>query len=131
MSSPQARKRSPHKREVGAWRCSDCGDAEHLYGCAVAIVFGRVEGSDDISVDRVEPTELCGGSIECRIHQGTAEVERWDGRRWVRWHVCEECDGKGSRISPRDVRETVTCGRCHGHGGWWPGVVAQAGAGPA
>lgn len=130
MATTTTRTRSRRKREVGTWRCSVCGSAENLYGCAVAIVFGRLEGADDIRPERIEPTELCSGSIECRIHQGTAEVERWDGRRWVRWHECEKCDGKGSTHAPWNVRETVTCGECNGHGGWWPGVDVQTGVSP-
>lgn len=130
MSTLKARRSIRQKREIGTWRCSACGDAQNLYGCAVAIVFGRVEGPELLSEDDTEQTELCAGSIECRVHQGTAEVERWDGGRWVTWQGCEGCDGTGRTHASWDVRETATCQDCRGHGGRWPGIGSARGVAP-
>jgi len=112
------------KREKGDWRCVGCGDASQVYACAEAIVFGWIDGPELVTEDDTEQIGLCAGSIECRVHQGTEELERWDGERWVRWHSCEDCEGRGSERNPRVVFSDVrlTCRRCFGDGGWWPGI---------
>lgn len=111
--------------KVGEWRCAGCGNRDHVTACAEAIVFGTVDGPEEVTEDDTEQVGLCGGSVECRVHQGTEPLERWDGEHWVRWHPCEECEGTGAVTNPREVfsRVRLTCRRCFGQGGWWPGLT--------
>jgi hypothetical protein len=115
------------KREIGEWRCSACGDATEVYACAVAIVFGRIDGPELVTEDDTEQTELCAGSEECRVHQNTEPLERWNGKRWVRWQDCPECEGTGRRRNPYNVRVEIPCRRCFALGGWWPGITKNPG----
>jgi hypothetical protein len=108
----------------GEWRCVGCGDGKQLYACAEAIVFGRIDGPESVTEDHSEQVGLCGGSIECRVHQQTEELERWDGRRWVRFVECDRCEGRGAETNPRAVfGDRIRCSGCGGLGGRWPGLT--------
>lgn len=108
--------------ESGSWRCAGCGHGKEIYACAEAIVSGQLEGAELVTEDSVEQVGLCGGSEECRVHQSTEPLERWNGEEWVQWVTCDACEGRGQVKARWDVRIDTGCSRCAGAGGHWPGL---------
>lgn len=109
---------------LGAWRCVGCGDASQLFACAEAIVFGRIDSPESVTEDSIDQIGLCGGSIECRVHQQTEPLERWDGERWARFETCKRCEGSGGEPNPRNFfAGRIRCRHCGGLGGHWPGLL--------
>lgn len=109
--------------EKGMYRCFGCGDAKQLYGCAEAIIYGRVDGPESVTLDDEEQIGLCAGSIECVVHHSTEPLQRFDGYRWVAWITCEDCMGRGVTLDLWYGRGAQRpCVVCKGRGGWWPGL---------
>jgi hypothetical protein len=115
------------------YRCSECGDGEHLHAIAGANVSGplnadgEIDGYDDIT----EWGGVYEDSIQCTEHVDAVIEKQVDGE-WRRWWCCEPCHGTGDinyryRYSPGHYQYGYRFSRCsHGrdtstgkaHQGW-------------
>jgi len=113
------------ERLEGEWRCSACGHGEHLCGCAIAVVYGRLEANGELTEDHVTQDGLFEDSVECIVHQSTAPLERWIAGAWCRFQRCEKCDGRGETQRPREFGgySRHFCRPCNGRGGHWVPVA--------